>query len=201
MSRFALRWWSSSPANVAALVVAAAGVVLASRFAASAFATAVVVALGPVGLSLRGRTSPLAWTRRLRTLAAVWAALEAAALVGGTLGGQGPLAAAAAALAVPALVDLACALTVPAERLLAGRHVARAAARLDKVRPTIVAITGSYGKTSTKGYVAHLLGGSRTVVASPGELQQPGGTGARRQRAPGRGHGRVRRRDGDLRAR
>ena len=30
--------------------------------------------------------------------------------------------------------------------------------------PDVVAITGSYGKTSTKGYVAHLLGGTRTVV-------------------------------------
>jgi len=175
VSRFALRWWSCSPANFAALVAAGAGVVLAARWPPSAFATAVVVALGPVGLSVRGRTSPLAWTRRLRTLAAVWAVLEVAALVGGTLAGEGALAAAAGALAVPALVDLSCALTGPAERVLAGRHVARAAARLRRVRPTIVAITGSYGKTSTKGYVAHLLGGSRTVVASPASFNNRAG--------------------------
>ena len=31
----------------------------------------------------------------------------------------------------------------------------------------MVAITGSYGKTSTKGYVAHLLRGSKTVVPTP----------------------------------
>jgi UDP-N-acetylmuramoyl-tripeptide--D-alanyl-D-alanine ligase len=35
------------------------------------------------------------------------------------------------------------------------------------VHPTVVAITGSYGKTSTKGYVAHVLSGSYSVVASP----------------------------------
>ena len=33
--------------------------------------------------------------------------------------------------------------------------------------PKVVAITGSYGKTSTKGYVAHLVSGSLTVVATP----------------------------------
>jgi len=31
----------------------------------------------------------------------------------------------------------------------------------------VVGITGSYGKTTTKGYVAHLLGADRSVVASP----------------------------------
>ena len=33
--------------------------------------------------------------------------------------------------------------------------------------PKVVAITGSYGKTTTKGYVAHLVGGSLSVVPSP----------------------------------
>src|SRR6202044_2285990 len=53
-------------------------------------ATAAVVAAGPVGLSWRGRTAPLAWTRRLRTLAGVWACLEAAAVAGGAVAGEGP---------------------------------------------------------------------------------------------------------------
>jgi UDP-N-acetylmuramoyl-tripeptide--D-alanyl-D-alanine ligase len=174
-SRFALRWWTTVPVNVAGLVVAVVGLLLSSRWPASAFATAAVVAVGPIGLSLRGRTSPLAWTRRLRTLAAVWVGIEAAALVGGTLAGQGPVAAAAAALALPALVDLACLLTAPVERRLAGAHVGRAAARLARVAPRVVAITGSFGKTSTKGYVAHLVGGSRSVVASPASFNNRAG--------------------------
>ena len=33
--------------------------------------------------------------------------------------------------------------------------------------PTVVAITGSYGKTTTKGYVAHLAGATRSVLATP----------------------------------
>jgi UDP-N-acetylmuramoyl-tripeptide--D-alanyl-D-alanine ligase len=174
-SRFALRWWAGAPLNAAALVIGGAGVVLAARWPACALATAVVVAAGPVGLGLRGRTSPLAWTRRLRTLSASWAALEAGAVVGGALVGQGAVAAAAAALAVPALVDLACALAAPVERRLASAHVARAAARLRQVAPTVVAVTGSYGKTTTKGYITHLLGGSRRVVPSPASFNNRAG--------------------------
>jgi len=175
VARFALRWWARVPVNVAGLVVAVSGVLVSGRWPAGAFATAAVVAVGPIGLSLRGRTSPLAWTRRLRTLALVWAGLEAGAVAGGTVAGHGPQAAAAAALAAPALVALACALTAPVERRLAGAHVARAAARLRRVAPTVVAITGSFGKTSTKGYVAHLVGAARTVVASPASFNNRAG--------------------------
>ena len=174
-SRFAVRWGAVVPVNTLGLAVAVTGVVLASRWPVTALATAVVVAVGPVGLGLRGRTAPLAWTRRLRTLAVVWIVLEAAAVTVATLAGQGPVGAAAAALAAPALVDLACALVAPLERRLAGAHVARAAARLRRVAPRVVAITGSYGKTSTKGYVAHLVGGAMTVVASPASFNNRAG--------------------------
>lgn len=174
-SRFALRWWGGSPVNVIGLVLAAAGIVLCSRWPATAFATAAVVASGPLGLGVKGRTAPLAWTRRFRTLAAVWLALQAAAVVAGALRGVGPVVSASAALAVPAIVDIACALTSPIERRLAGRFVRRAAARLRRVGPKVVAITGSYGKTSTKGYVAHLLSGSMAVVASPASFNNRAG--------------------------
>ena len=174
-SRFALRWWTGRAVNAAGLLVAVTGLVLAWRWAATAFATAAVVLLGPWGLAVRGRTSPLVWTRRLRTLAGVWAALEAGAVVGGVVSGAGPVVAAAAALAVPVVVDLACAVTAPFERRLTGSFVARAAARLRRVAPTVVAITGSYGKTTTKGYVAHLASGSRSVVASPASFNNRAG--------------------------
>ena len=156
-------------------MVAVVGLVLSSRWPACALATAAVVALGPIGLPWRGRTSPLAWTRRLRTLAAVWAVLEAGAIAGATAAGQGPVGAAAAALALPALVDLACALTAPLERRLAARYVRSAQARLRRVAPKVVAITGSFGKTSTKGYVAHLVGAARSVVASPASFNNRAG--------------------------
>jgi UDP-N-acetylmuramoyl-tripeptide--D-alanyl-D-alanine ligase len=41
---------------------------------------------------------------------------------------------------------------------------------LAKHRPTVVAITGSYGKTTAKEIVAHVLAGARQVLKSPGSL-------------------------------
>ena len=174
-TRFALRWWVRRPLNAAGLVAAVAGLVLAGKWPGAAFASAGVVAVGPLGLTLRGRTSALAWTRRLRTLAAIWSVLEAAAVVVGVLSGNGAPVAAAAALVVPALVDLAALAATPIENVLARAHVEKAAARLRRVAPTVVAITGSFGKTSTKGYVAHLVSGSRTVVASPASFNNRAG--------------------------
>jgi UDP-N-acetylmuramoyl-tripeptide--D-alanyl-D-alanine ligase len=66
VSRFAGRWWRSEPGNVALAVAAVAGLVLSVHWPVVAVVPAVVVVLGPLRLSVRGRTSPLALTRRLR---------------------------------------------------------------------------------------------------------------------------------------
>ena len=47
--------------------------------------------------------------------------------------------------------------------------------RLARVAPTVVAVTGSYGKTSTKSHLAHLLGTARQVVASPASFNNRAG--------------------------
>src|SRR5262249_9103976 len=39
--------------------------------------------------------------------------------------------------------------------------------KLDRVRPRVVAVTGSYGKTSTKEHIRDLVGDRYVVVASP----------------------------------
>jgi UDP-N-acetylmuramoyl-tripeptide--D-alanyl-D-alanine ligase len=56
------------------------------------------------------------------------------------------------------LADLALGFLWYLERNLSMKFVHQAQKRLAKVKPTVVAITGSYGKTSTKGYVAHIVG-------------------------------------------
>ena len=173
--RFAGRWWTAEPADVASAVVAVAGLALSWHWPATALAPAVAAAAGPSGLGLRGRTSPLAWTRRAKTLAATVVALTAAALATAVVVGAGPLGAAATAVGAPVLVDLACLVTAPVESALAAGHVRRATARLAEVAPTVVAITGSYGKTSTKNYVAHLLAASHAVVASPASFNNRAG--------------------------
>ena len=174
-ARFAARWWRSTPLNLVLAVVAVAAAVASLWWPLAGLGVAVVVAAGPLGLTLRGRTSALAWTRRLRTLAAVWAVVEAAVVVVGLATGWAAPLAVLAALGVPLAVDAACLVTAPLERRLGSHFVDEAAARLARVHPTVVGITGSYGKTSTKGHVAHLVRPDRTVVATPASFNNRAG--------------------------
>ena len=167
-SRFALRWWFGLGPNRLLAVAVAVGIAGTAVRPLGAVVAGVAVACGPFGLALRGTApGPLAWTRRLRTLAAVWGGLQFLVIGIGAVAGLPELFAALGAVLVPALVDSACAITEPFEARMAQTFVDQAKARLQSVRPTVVAITGSYGKTSTKGYVAHLLERSMSVVASP----------------------------------
>ena len=174
-SRFALRWWTVSPLNAVGAGVAVLAALATLLWPVAGVVTAGVVACGPLGLTLRGRTSPLAWTRRLRTLAATWVLLEVLVVVVGIVVGPAAILAVVAALTVPLLVDLACAATAPLERRLAQRFVDDASTRLARVAPTVVGVTGSYGKTSTKNHVAHLVRGSRSVVATPASFNNRAG--------------------------
>ncbi|HLY83757.1 MAG TPA: Mur ligase family protein [Acidimicrobiales bacterium] len=178
VTRFARRWWSSGPnrllgaAGVVGLIAAAFKVIPAGLVAVGA------VAVGPFGLSLRGRTAKLHWTRRLRTLAAVGMAVVALLVGVAAAGGGLQLAAATAtllAVAVPLVVDVALLVTGPLERRIGRKFVEQAAGRLRAAHPTVVAITGSYGKTGTKGYINHLLTGTRTVVATPASFNNRAG--------------------------
>ncbi len=167
-TRIARLWFSLSPIDLAlavlALLLALAALVPAASLAA--IPAAGLAAVLPRGLGIHGRTSRLAWTSRLRRLALAWAVLVALLLVAlGLLVGAG--ATALVALTVPLTVDLAATTMGVVEKRISAPFVAKAQQRLARVRPTVVAITGSYGKTSTKGYVAHLLAMSRGVVASP----------------------------------
>lgn len=166
-SAFTLRWWLSAPGDITLLIVGLFALAASPVSSFGGLAVAVVVAIGPLGLGVKGRTSPLAWTRRLRTVATI-AVVEVGvvALLGVLLGVARwllPLAAAAG----PLLVDLALAIDAPLEHRLGLRYVRRASARLAEVSPTVLAVTGSYGKTSVKRYVAHLLQARFSVFASP----------------------------------
>ncbi len=175
VSRFAARWWRATPLNAALASLAVIAAVASLWWPVAGVAVAAVMAAGPVGLSLRGRSSPLAWTRRLRTLAVVAAALELLVVGVGLATGPASVLAVVAALAVPLVVDTACWITSPLERRLSAHFVDDAAARLGRVAPTVVAVTGSYGKTSTKGHIAHLVRPTRTVVATPASFNNRAG--------------------------
>ena len=121
----------------------------------------------PQGLSIRGRTSPLEWTRRLRAVATLAGAFSVLVSVLGALSSQPYLGAVVMVLAVPPVLDVATRLLRPHEERRAREFVEQAVARLKAVHPRVVAITGSYGKTSTKNYLTALLGPDAGVLATP----------------------------------
>ena len=156
--------------NVGALVLAVVSFGVCVTWLPGGVVAGVVLVIAPLGLGIRGRTSALAWTGRLRRLASILVALAAVAIGLGALVGGLHVAAVAAvgiALVAPGLVDLALALVAPLENRFALRYVTQAQAVLGRISPRVVAITGSFGKTSTKGYLAQLLSARFSVLASP----------------------------------
>ena len=182
MSRFLGRWTSPSVASATSptsmrlkrpitlshvlLVVLVVAVVV--RADAIVVVVAVIYGLfAPRGLALKGRTSALQWTRRLRTVAVCSTIAAFAIAVAGAFSTRPWLLAVAMVWAVPALLDVTTRLLAPYENRRAAAFVARATTRLERVQPRVVAITGSFGKTSTKNHLFDLLAPDGGVVASP----------------------------------
>jgi UDP-N-acetylmuramoyl-tripeptide--D-alanyl-D-alanine ligase len=67
----------------------------------------------------------------------------------------------------PLVLVLANLLMMPVEGTLRGRFVRRAERVLAEINPVVVGITGSYGKTSTKTYLSHILNGRYKAYPTP----------------------------------
>jgi UDP-N-acetylmuramoyl-tripeptide--D-alanyl-D-alanine ligase len=144
--------------------------VFATVLRVDAFIVVVTAAYGllcPRGLSMKGRTSKLRWTRRLSLTAVVATVLSIAVVIASLFTPRPWLLVAAMVWAVPVSLDVTARLLAPYERWRSQKFVDMAVARLKRVQPRIVAITGSYGKTSTKSHLAVLFGSDGDVVASP----------------------------------
>jgi UDP-N-acetylmuramoyl-tripeptide--D-alanyl-D-alanine ligase len=128
-------------------------------------AVAVVYGLfSPWGLSIKGRTGPLVWTRRAVTVAvAATVAALAIALIG-LVASRPWFPAAVVVWAVPVILDLTTRALKPYEEHQSKRFVDQAVERLNVVRPRVVAVTGSYGKTSTKNHLAQLMADDSVVI-------------------------------------
>ena len=174
-ARFATRWWHSEPRNIALSWAAVLAAFVAFFVEPVALVAAAALTVGPLRLSIRGRTSKLAWTRRLRVVAIATGALDVVVIGIGLAIGFGPAVTVLLCSAQPRVIDLALAVLRPFERRASRRWVDKAARRLRQVDPTTVAITGSYGKTTTKGYVRHLAAQSFAVVASPASFNNTAG--------------------------
>ena len=174
VTRFAKRWWTAEAWLAILAVIAVLGIFAAIVVPLDALFTAAIVGAGPLGLSLQGRTSQMVWTARAKRLAAITGFIEAVLLMVAIVLGSAPLAAATAVL-VPIIVDLAALIAKPFEARSAEQFVVKAKDRLRQVNPLVVAITGSYGKTGTKQYVAHFITGTKNALASPASFNNKAG--------------------------
>ncbi|MGQ0778472.1 MAG: Mur ligase family protein [Pseudonocardiales bacterium] len=156
-------------------IVAVLGVIVSAWFPLAACITGLILSVGPPGLSVRGRSARLVWTRRLKFLIIVAGSifLTISALGLAIFASIAPLA--LSGVLIPVFVDVALLITRPVEKRLGRRYVDAASKRLTAIGPVVVAITGSYGKTTTKEYVRHLVSGARTVVASPASFNNTAG--------------------------
>ena len=165
VSRFAWRWWFSGLANALLFVVGVVGVLGTLWSVWFGFLVA-LAQVGPLGLSIKGASSSLAWTDRLKRLAYLTIAFVLAFYLMGSLT-KTPFLVVLGLFALPFIVDGSLAILAPIEKSIGNKWVRKAAAKLSSIDTDVVAITGSYGKTTTKNYLSHLLENSRRTVASP----------------------------------
>jgi UDP-N-acetylmuramoyl-tripeptide--D-alanyl-D-alanine ligase len=167
-TRMVWLWVRVVPLNAVLLAIAIIATVVGVLTGGAIFTllALVIVLLLPWGLGVRGTSAKLAWTPRAKRLAVAWAVLMVViAVLIVVLAGIRALP--VVALVAAPIMDLALVVMKPIEKSLSKKYLVSARKRLGQVRPRIVAITGSYGKTSTKNYVAHVLSGSFSTVASP----------------------------------
>lgn len=182
--KFAYRWYSDRQRvmnpilGLAAITAAAVSISKPSHLMPSVLGAAVVILatlVAPRGLGYRGSTSPLRFTRRMNVLALLTWFISAVFLLIGAWFDLGISFAAIAAIAVPATVDLSLLLTLPLERRSLSKFVKTAEEKVKKISPIVVGITGSFGKTSTKVYIAHLVSTTFTTLASPASFNNRAG--------------------------
>jgi len=183
--RIARLWMRSRPINeliAAGLVASVVTLLIGSSLEQTvltmigAIGAGITAVLFPWWLAVRGRETALVWTRRLKTLTA--AVLVIAVAIGALA-----VLAALPLWAVPGLLaafvvpigEVALRITAPIEARIADGHRRRAEARLNRVAPTTIAVTGSWGKTTTKNHIRQLIGDLRPTAISPASFNNLGG--------------------------
>ncbi len=126
----------------------------------------------PVGQPKK-RFVPTGRAKRILLLALVLLAVEAIAIARVAAGAPRGLVVTIAGAAVllltaPLLVPLANWMLTPVQRAINGRFLRAAQTRLAEVKPIVIGITGSYGKTSTKHFLQAILAQRYHTLMTPG---------------------------------
>lgn len=113
---------------------------------------------------------PLVYTARVKRLLCTTAALDLLALLPGLLGMPYGMALFGAALYLaPLVLALANWINTPVEKAVANHYVEDARRKLEAMPDlTVIGITGSFGKTSTKYFLHALLSTQYNVLMTPG---------------------------------
>ncbi|HEY3249426.1 MAG TPA: Mur ligase family protein, partial [bacterium] len=107
---------------------------------------------------------------RILALSGAIIVLYAAAIAFGAAGSAIRTLAGALTVVViaPFIIPVANWLLAPVQRAINGRFLRTASARLAEVKPIVIGITGSYGKTSTKHFLQTILSQRYRTLMTPG---------------------------------
>ena len=175
-----LRWVTVRSFADPALWLAVAGSVLVSG---NPLTVAVIVILGVTALGVlqpdprRSGKVPLKLTWRATRVLGVSLVLATAVSIASAIWPVVPgdlrsvlIASASLLAAAPFLLLIANACLMPYERHIQNTYEARALQRVHDTHPLIVGITGSYGKSSTKAILAHILQYQGPTLAASGSI-------------------------------
>jgi UDP-N-acetylmuramoyl-tripeptide--D-alanyl-D-alanine ligase len=166
-------------ATTAAIVIAAVAAGHVNHWIEFAGFTLIAAALVALQLTRppRAEVKPLVMTQRARRLWAVSLAVPAVVAVAGgalslALGSDVPFAVATLLVVacVPAAPWLVCAANralAPAQRRINARFETAARAKLARIAPRVIGITGSYGKTTTKVCIGAVLEEASATLITP----------------------------------
>jgi UDP-N-acetylmuramoyl-tripeptide--D-alanyl-D-alanine ligase len=156
-------WLTKKPSSGAPYALGAALAIASAKAPALVTPAALSFAAAPTGLVIRKPFPRPAFTPRLRRLASGWVLVHAAVAVAF----RNPTVNAVLIPFGAPITDAVLAALKPLEDAMSKKFVTSAQAKLAQVGPDVVAITGSYGKTSTKAYTEALLASETSVFASP----------------------------------
>ena len=113
---------------------------------------------------------PLAMTARARRIYAIALGLTVAIGLGAALSSDLVIAWIVAVQLVPVALAGANLLLAPFEARVQRRYWREARAVLERLAPTVIAVTGSYGKTSVKHILGHVLETAGPTLITPGSV-------------------------------
>ncbi|MEA2433832.1 MAG: UDP-N-acetylmuramoyl-tripeptide--D-alanyl-D-alanine ligase [Actinomycetota bacterium] len=126
-------------------------------------------------LVMTGRAWRILVTATLGSVLLVFGAMMSAHLAGGFPYDLTTWAVATAAVFyfTPRVLVLADVVMSPIQTLVNRKYLRAATAKLAHISPTVIGVTGSFGKTSTKFAIQSLLGPPDEVLATPGSFNTP----------------------------